>query len=394
MPPRVAALAVCLLAYSAVGQDPDRRDAAINSPAHQAAMARPVAECEALAKQDRPGLDFTACRNLRGANLEGLNLAEAILDYADLTGARLGRANLMRISAQYASFERINGEGVKLDESDLRGTTFRKANLQYAKMTGPAIAHADFSDADLRHANIRALYDADSVNFDRVDLRDTTVTDCHLHYGSFEDAKLQGSKYEDISFFFSFFGGATWTGAVMSDMGFEGANLMNTNFDGCTLDQVRWAGAVMSQSTFRWTHLKEAQLSKARCSYCDFEGANLALSDLSGAMLDYASFDRAVLTDANFQCTPAWPAARPNFFLRIGDFPFSRHASVSRASFSDAVGIDKADLSDVKGDPIGVDCRESCCACAHPAGAAAQPYDPHGYGTPAALLQQMKRMKG
>ena len=72
MPPRVAALAVCLLAYSAVGQDPDRRDAAINSPAHQAAMARPVAECEALAKQDRPGLDFTACRNLRGANLEGL----------------------------------------------------------------------------------------------------------------------------------------------------------------------------------------------------------------------------------------------------------------------------------------------------------------------------------
>ena len=222
MPPRVAALAVCLLAYTAVGQDPDRRDAAINSPAHQAAMARPVAECEALAKQDRPGLNFTACRNLRGANLEGLNLAEAILDYADLTGARLGRANLMRISAQYASFERINGEGVKLDESDLRGTTFRKANLQYAKMTGPAIAHADFSGADLRHANIRALYDADSVNFDRVDLRDTTVTDCHLHYGSFEDAKLQGSKYEDISFFFSFFGGATWTGAVMSDMGFEG----------------------------------------------------------------------------------------------------------------------------------------------------------------------------
>ena len=59
-------------------------------------------------------------------------------------------------------------------------------------------------------------------------------------------------------------------------------------------------------------------------------------------MLDYASFDRAVLTDANFQCTPAWPAARPYFFLRIGDFPFSRHASVSRASFSDAVGIDKA----------------------------------------------------
>ena len=46
---------------------------------------------------------------------------------------------------------------------------------------------------------------------------------------------------------------------------------MNTNFDGCTLDQVRWAGAVMSQSTFRGTHLKEAQLSKARCSYCDFE---------------------------------------------------------------------------------------------------------------------------
>mmetsp|Transcript_16580 Transcript_16580/g.55775 ORF Transcript_16580/g.55775 Transcript_16580/m.55775 type:complete len:302 (-) Transcript_16580:651-1556(-) len=222
MPPRVAALAVCFLAHTAVGQDPDRRDAAINSPEHQAAMARPVAECEAIAKQDRPGIDFSACRNLRGANLEGLNLAEAKLDYADLTGARLGHANLMRISAQYASFERINGEGVKLDESDLRGTTFREANLQYAQMTGPAIAHADFSESDLRHANIRSLYDADSVNFDRVDLRDTTVTDCHLHYGSFEDAKLQGSKYEDISFYFTFFGGATWTGAVMSDMGFEG----------------------------------------------------------------------------------------------------------------------------------------------------------------------------
>mmetsp|Transcript_45874 Transcript_45874/g.144266 ORF Transcript_45874/g.144266 Transcript_45874/m.144266 type:complete len:88 (-) Transcript_45874:228-491(-) len=87
-------------------------------------------------------------------------------------------------------------------------------------------------------------------------------------------------------------------------------------------------------------------------------------------MLDYASFDRAVLTDANFQ-----------------------HASVHRASFSDAVGIEKADLSDVKGDPIGVDCRKSCCACAHPAGAAATAYDPHSYN-PHALLQHMKRMKG
>ena len=48
--------------------------------------------------------------------------------------------------------------------------------MRFARMTATVISGADFTNADLRDANLRSLYEADRATFDGVKLQDTHVT--------------------------------------------------------------------------------------------------------------------------------------------------------------------------------------------------------------------------
>eukprot|EP00316_Scyphosphaera_apsteinii_P000915 CAMPEP_0119300466 /NCGR_PEP_ID=MMETSP1333-20130426/2404_1 /TAXON_ID=418940 /ORGANISM="Scyphosphaera apsteinii, Strain RCC1455" /LENGTH=535 /DNA_ID=CAMNT_0007302243 /DNA_START=38 /DNA_END=1645 /DNA_ORIENTATION=- len=359
------------------------RGSAYATARHVQAVSRPLEECVALARTQSP--DFDLCRNLSGADLRYLDLSGAKLNYCNLTGALLDHANLDRASIyavdgtgasfensslfrakldrsilknadfsgsymEFAKLQELVGFGAKFDGSNMRGcdldrsdfteASFKQVDLRYGHMTAVVVNNADFTASDLRGANIRSLYDAYAVTFDKVNLEGTIITDCHFHYASWEDARLERTRWEDTQFNFGYFNGASWKGASMSDIGFEGAILDNVLFDFVSLDQTRFRGASLNFASFRGSYLKEADLRGIECLFCEFETAKLTLASLDGAALQFANFDSADITDSNF----------------VG-------AKVDQASFTNTVGHDKADFSDVIGNPINLACDKPCCAC-------------------------------
>ena len=128
--------------------------------------------------------------NLRGANLNWMDLQGANLSQADLrgaqcvqtnlrnanlSGANLQGANMLAASLEGAVLHGVNFTAANLRAANLRGTDLRRINFRAAVLVGTNFAGADLSEADLRDA---WLYDAElsGANLSRADLSTTKVT--------------------------------------------------------------------------------------------------------------------------------------------------------------------------------------------------------------------------
>lgn len=89
---------------------------------------------------------------LSGANLEGADLSDALLQYADMQGAHLVNADFQRANVRHAN----------VSDADLRGV-----QLQAAQLGHVILMHTDLRGADLRDANLGIK------GIDRVDLNTT-----------------------------------------------------------------------------------------------------------------------------------------------------------------------------------------------------------------------------
>jgi Pentapeptide repeats (8 copies) len=140
------------------------------------AALRVLTEQLDLSGDNAPDLSKTDLRgvNLAGANLEdallgdvslqGATLAGATLDGALLVDTDLRGADLFQASLQGAKLVDVNLQGVELDEVDLRDALLHGVNLQDAKLTGADLRGAEaskatvwpkgFGDADQRAAGV------------------------------------------------------------------------------------------------------------------------------------------------------------------------------------------------------------------------------------------------
>jgi hypothetical protein len=85
--------------------------------------------------------------NLRGADLEGLNLNHVDLQYSSLQGANLVRASLIK-----ANLKGSNISDAKLDRSNLIDANLQEALLFRASLVCARLYNADFTDAMLSGA--------------------------------------------------------------------------------------------------------------------------------------------------------------------------------------------------------------------------------------------------
>lgn len=93
---------------------------------------------------------------LRGADLKGADISNANFSETDLTGADLREINGMAF-LQHTILNEVNMEGVDMSRSgSVYACKFRGANLRNTKGWG-LIGGCDFSNADLRGANFRAM---------------------------------------------------------------------------------------------------------------------------------------------------------------------------------------------------------------------------------------------
>ena len=182
-----------------------------------------------------------------GANLRGVDLHAARLEWANLAGADLSGANL---------------EGVRMSFANLRGANLSGADLHNARLS----YGVDLSGADLSGANLSGA---------------------DLHLANLEGADLSGADLSEANLSEVRSGGISGTPLVLpANWSLTGGYLIGPQAD---LSQADLSGADLSGA-----NLSEAYLEGANLSGADLSEANLTATNLSRANLTGASFTRAI----------------------------------------------------------------------------------------------------
>jgi uncharacterized protein YjbI with pentapeptide repeats len=92
--------------------------------------------------------------NLAGSNLRGADFNSASLDRADLSGCDLREMKFENASAQRAKFDNANLTGADIRRGSVARSSLIGANLSNVKGIAD-LSGADFTDADLRGANMQ-----------------------------------------------------------------------------------------------------------------------------------------------------------------------------------------------------------------------------------------------
>jgi uncharacterized protein YjbI with pentapeptide repeats len=195
----------------------------LNMEAMQQVQQQKLANTEALetALDTRTDLRFVDLSNqplgrfdlsnkdLHGADLYGLGLANGWLLHSDLTDASLNRAHLWHTSLNYANLRGATVAGAHLvkaqfNQADLRGVNFGVAYQKGHRAQAGALMSADFEDAEASGACFARGHLA-GANFEGADLRGANFDFAHLSGATFMSdgvgAAVQGATFYHATFY-------------------------------------------------------------------------------------------------------------------------------------------------------------------------------------------------
>lgn len=204
--------------------------------------------------------------NLKEADLEGINFAEANLarinlSYANLAGAilieaNLARANLREAYLNSAFLEKANLKGANLNEADLNDAHLTKANLSKAHLVATDLNGADLRDADLSGADLSLafLYGAylNRANLNRANLSGAALTRADLNGANLSEALLLNALLVDAhlretNLCFADLSKANLSGATLIGTKALDANLTGCRVHGISTWDIQLEGAEQSE---------------------------------------------------------------------------------------------------------------------------------------------------
>ncbi|MDI1445990.1 DUF2169 domain-containing protein [Polyangium sp. 6x1] len=288
---------------------------------------------ESLARRDLTGADLHGLRlaeaDLREALLEGADLSDCDLSSADLSGAVLARAilkgarfedtKLVGANLGFAEASGVRFAGAHLRDAILYKTRLDGAQLAGAELTGAEffetrVMGADFTDADARKVQFYQL-DLTEARFTGAQLGEATFLQCKGAGANFDGATLVETSFLDFSGEKASFREAqargltviadsALPGADFSAADLEEANLSGVNLEGATFEGARAEGADFSEAVLRGARLaslgaREARFARADLSEADLRGANLMEAVLDKAKVPGAIFEKANLFGAS-----------------------------------------------------------------------------------------------
>ncbi|HLJ82762.1 MAG TPA: pentapeptide repeat-containing protein [Candidatus Eremiobacteraceae bacterium] len=233
--------------------------------------------------------------NLRGTRFDGVDLSGSRLDGADLTDAEFSGSNIANISWTGAILTNAKFQGIKIDSAmvkagmlrhmlsscegcDMQGLDLHGTDLSGIRLDGADLSDADLRDANLSHAKLNGV-DLKGARLDGTDLTDAELNGCDLTSVDLSHAKIQGLKLQ----------GADLRGLHFSGLDVRGLTADGADLSGASLAHVDLSGVHMDGSDFR-----NADLTAANLSDGDFSGADFRYSHL-----DNADFRRAALCGYN-----------------------------------------------------------------------------------------------
>lgn len=153
------------------------------------------------------------------AQMQGVNLSQALTQAADLREAQMQGANLVKARMQGAVVLQVQMQGadlseVRLSKTDLRGLRARAANLSNAELQEADLSHAKLQNAKIWKANLQL------VKFVR--------SNCYR--ADFSGSKMQGVYMRQIKTLFSV-GGDNFRGASLRFVDLSKASVSQAQLD-------------------------------------------------------------------------------------------------------------------------------------------------------------------
>ncbi len=192
--------------------------------------------------------------------------------------------------------------GLQLDNVNLRG-----ANLSGASLAGAQLRGANLSNANLMWADLGAPIEGQTVGAPLIGAADLTGADltgallyeAHLTAVNLTRATLVQAKLGKAVLAGADLTGALLTDAELLDANLAGATLVGADLTHANLRRAALHVADLSGATLRRARLNESKLYKARLDSADLTDAILIEADLTGASLVGAILERAHLERAD-----------------------------------------------------------------------------------------------
>jgi len=222
--------------------------------------------------------------DLRGAILQGIQLAEENLcsfDFsgADLSGANLLDARLVRARLLNTDLEGANLSNAALGNVDADGAKLPRANLKNVTGTKSLWKEADLRWADLEGARL------DNAAFNLADLSQANFTNASLCGSSFIGATIEGTVFTGADLTCATLrglelnqcelSGACFDSADLTGCNCEGVNLPEANFRNANLTNTYWTDSLLPGANFHGVTLRGAGLAGIEWEHADLGGADL-----------------------------------------------------------------------------------------------------------------------
>ena len=235
-------------------------------------LGEPVIDAELLSGTK------TAQNQIRQSPTLEVVAAQSIIDRAIL--AKDGS-----MQGQVEALESLLARGYDFSNTDLRGISFRGANISQGIFKKAKLSAADLSGTDARNSNFEEI-GWRFTNVEKARFNKAALSKIYAPFVWGKDAIFEGADLAETNFFSSDLRGADFSNANLRGVSFAFCDLRGAKFNGADLTGAYFVGAVLDDATFVNAVIKNTEFTGAVAA--KFE---LTPIQKSGACRHYRAYD-------------------------------------------------------------------------------------------------------
>lgn len=190
---------------------------------------------------------------LKGMNLDGIDLHEAYLTYANLEGTTFKNAKLKRARFDAANLSNTDFSNADLTWADLQGSVLNEANLQGAYLIEAYLGTTILKKACLDEANLNGA-DLGTTDFEEASLYKAQMIECNLR-----NARLNRANLSEAILM-----GADLRNAFLIQANLRKTSLYMARLNDADLTDADLTEASLINTSFLHTKVHNAKISKSR----------------------------------------------------------------------------------------------------------------------------------
>lgn len=245
---------------------------------------------------------------LRNEDLPGISIPFSLLDGADFFKANLRNADLSFIRGYGLSFHQAQMEGVKLIAARLDWADLSMAYLQEADLSRARLNSADLGWANLGRAKFRSAHlygaimekiEAVNCNFSNAEMNQANLSLANCAQSNFVKARLVGAKFVAANLTKTDFCESLLVNADLCLADLKGANLPRAQMRKADLTRAHLGGADLTEADLSESKLFAVKIEEARLCRANLNNAQLKEAILEGCDLSQCSLRGVDLTQAS-----------------------------------------------------------------------------------------------